>query len=223
MPYPVHMARTIEIGERFGRLVVLDLLWFTRPSGKRERAARCLCECGNEKTVPLSRLGRSAWSCGCLNRDNLVRRNKAGATHGMSGHRLYGTWERMVARCHSPHCKDYPSYGGRGIHVCDDWQADPRPFIEHVEQLLHYGEAGRSLDRIDNDRGYEPGNVRWATSAEQVRNSGKTVLSADDVLAIRRLYATGEYLQRDLAEKFDVNQTTISNVVLRKTWADLEP
>lgn len=83
----------------------------------------------------------------------------------MSRTRIYSVWRAMVSRCTKPQDKNYHHYGGRGISVCDWW-------LDFANFLADMGEAppGRSLDRIDNDGNYEPGNCRWATSAEQHAN-----------------------------------------------------
>lgn len=76
----------------------------------------------------------------------------------------------MLDRCTNPNLEGYSRYGGRGIRVCEEWEKDVTAFYGHVSQLPHCGERGYSLDRIDNDGNYEPGNVRWATMQEQGRN-----------------------------------------------------
>jgi hypothetical protein len=90
-------------------------------------------------------------------------------THGLSRHPLYGTWRKMRRRCENPTVKDYPNYGGRGITVCAEWQ-DVTGFITWIEANLGPRPAGMTLDRIDNDKSYEPGNVQWATRAQQAAN-----------------------------------------------------
>ena len=82
-----------------------------------------------------------------------------------SSHPLYGTWYMMIYRCTSPKCSDYPRYGGRGISVHPSWM----DFIRFVRDVGDKPE-GTSLDRIDNDKDYEPGNVRWASPKEQALN-----------------------------------------------------
>ena len=77
----------------------------------------------------------------------------------------------MVARCTKPHHKMWPIYGGRGITVCDEWLQDPFAFYRYLDEELGPIPAGYSIDRIDNDGNYEPGNVRWASSQEQAHNS----------------------------------------------------
>jgi hypothetical protein len=90
--------------------------------------------------------------------------------HGMAGHPLYRTWEGMLARCERPSAAGYHNYGGRGIKVCEQWH-DPRRFAADIERMLGPRPPGCTLDRYpDNDGDYKPGNVRWATKAEQAAN-----------------------------------------------------
>lgn len=86
--------------------------------------------------------------------------------HGMSETPTYYVWVSMIQRCTNPRCVAYPDYGGRGIRVCEPW-------MDFANFLADVGEKPErlSLDRIDNSRGYEPGNVRWATSVEQNNNT----------------------------------------------------
>lgn len=87
-------------------------------------------------------------------------------THGMRNTPLYAIWCAIIQRCTNPNDPAYPNYGGRGITICDQWRHDFVAFRDHVGDPP----PDLTLDRIDNDRGYEPGNVRWATRAEQNRN-----------------------------------------------------
>lgn len=162
------MAGLIDLtGQRFGRLVVIR-----RAGVDTQGCATWLCRCDDGPSVTVSgvmlRRGNTK-SCGCLHREALVGRN---TTHGLTGHPLYRTWVTMHQRCENRRNKKFPDYGGRGISVCGAWSGPFgfASFLAHVSQLPHYGESGRSLDRVDNDGDYEPGNVRWATAAEQTRN-----------------------------------------------------
>lgn len=79
----------------------------------------------------------------------------------------YIAWQNMIARCENPNHAAFDNYGGRGIHVCVAWRESFEAFFAHVGTKPS---CAHSIDRIDNDRGYEPGNVRWATKSEQAKN-----------------------------------------------------
>jgi len=103
----------------------------------------------------------------------------ASRTHGLSRHPLYGTWRKMRRRCENPDVKDYPHYGARGIKVCAEWR-DVAAFITWIEANIGPRPARMSLDRINADGNYEPGNVRWATAAQQSANRRKAVWLGPD-------------------------------------------
>lgn len=87
--------------------------------------------------------------------------------HGMSSTRIYKLWSEMKARCEKPDHQAWADYGGRGITVCTRWSDSFQSFYADFGRLRGDGE---SIDRVDNDKGYEPGNVRWSTRTEQARN-----------------------------------------------------
>jgi hypothetical protein len=152
-------------GKRFGRLVALG------PVGKNPFHGgivwQCRCDCGNTVNVAAGNLGNGTTkSCGCLRSSN-----KSCVTHGMSRSPIYKTWQSRNRRCTNPKNPRYSDYGGRGISVCAEWAESFEAFYSHVSALPFFGVKGRTLDRIDNDGNYEPGNVRWATKSEQRRNS----------------------------------------------------
>lgn len=86
--------------------------------------------------------------------------------YGKSGTRLYRIWAGMKSRC-----KSHPNYAGRGISVCERWQS----FNNFVEDMGAGHAPGLSIDRVDNDGNYEPGNCRWATAAQQRANTRRSV------------------------------------------------
>ena len=157
-------------GQVFGRLTVVE------PIGthgvKNFVVWRCRCVCGavvDVRAINL-RVGDTK-SCGCLNTEKCAERKR---THGMSArggkpHFRYEAWKAMRQRCSNPNHHKWPDYGARGIAVHPDWDDFPA-FLAHVSSLENYGAEGYSLDRIDNDGNYEPGNVRWATVKQQANN-----------------------------------------------------
>lgn len=89
----------------------------------------------------------------------------------------YFVWSEMIRRCHNQKHPRYADYGGRGVHVCDAWRGNFAAFIEHVGWRPS---PELTLDRIDNNRGYEPGNIRWVTYSEQNKNRRNVILVTDD-------------------------------------------
>lgn len=95
------------------------------------------------------------------------------APRGAKRPAIYRKWQHMIQRCHNPNDRDYPQYGGRGITVCDRWRYSFAAFIEDVGTAPS---ERHTLDRIDNSKGYEPNNVKWATQKEQANNRRSTKL-----------------------------------------------
>ena len=150
----------------------------------------CRCECGKTKEVRASHLRTgNIQSCGCLSLDSEKRRiavAKAITKHGQATKgrrsREYYSWVGMIQRCTNPNEPQWHDYGGRGITVHPEWRASFKAFFEHVGPKPT---PKHTLDRIDNERGYEPGNVRWATRREQLLNKRTTVYLEHDGRRLR--------------------------------------
>jgi hypothetical protein len=143
-------------GQTFGLLAVLER------AENRSRSAQaywlCLCACGQETIVNGSNLRRGRTSsCGC----GRIKHGYAGKTPE------YHAWEGIKQRCLNPKRAGYEYWGGRGISICQRWAESFKAF--YADMGPRPG-LGYSIDRIDNDGNYEPGNCRWATATEQQRN-----------------------------------------------------
>ncbi len=148
-------------GKVFERLMVTGQM----PSDKRGEAVwACLCICGNETEVRGSALRNgSTKSCGCLRKEHT---SKAKTTHGKINTPEYKVWASMKARCKYDD-KNAKHYKDKGISVCGEWIDDFESFLSHIG---HRPSSKHQIDRIDNNKGYEFGNVRWVLPSVNVRN-----------------------------------------------------
>lgn len=153
-------------GQRFGRLTVVG---YSHTNRNRKSVWNCHCDCGNDCQVAGERLVRLTRSCGCLIRETTASRN---TTHGQRRSKEYGSWRAMKERCHNQNSEKFADYGGRGITVCDRWRYSFEAFLSDMGDKPS---PRHTIDRIDNDRGYEPGNCRWATPSEQRLNQRRVV------------------------------------------------
>jgi hypothetical protein len=170
-------------GLRFGRLVV------ERRNGTAHRQPlwRCACDCGETVDILGGNLRRgTSRSCGCLKRELQTR-------HGRYGTPEYHVWDAMLRRCTNPAHPGYVDYGGRGITVCERWRSfenfyadmGPRPSSKH------------SLDRVNNDAGYEKSNCRWATASQQGFNKRTAARVRSDRASFNRLLAGRQHVSKE--------------------------
>lgn len=160
------------IGKKVGMLYIKKLIGRKRGN----YLFLCVCDCGNQKVIGGNNLGKGTKSCGCLRVASMSERAKK---HGFYSNPLYKTWRGMFRRCTDEKWKGYKNYGGRGIIVCERWSKIDNFILDMFDSWLDHvsrnGKKQTSLDRIDNDGNYTPGNCRWATKTEQVQNQRKRV------------------------------------------------
>ena len=147
-------------GFRYGKLTVVRRAEAINHRGR----LHCKCDCGSELIVLTGNL-KLAQSCGCIQRRDPNNPSPSSTNE-------YAIWHNMINRCHSPTSRGYNNYGARGIYVCAEWRTDFSKFLAHVGKRPS---RRHSLDRINNELGYQSGNVRWATREQQNNNTRKNV------------------------------------------------
>jgi hypothetical protein len=187
------------LGMRFGKLQVIS----RAANNYRGRGMwQCLCDCGKENIVEGAALKRGhTKSCGCLVGEKLGALNRQ---HGLSWTPEWKIWVAMNRRCNDKGLPQYKDYGGRGISVCDRWK-DFALFLKDMGAKP----KGMSLDRIDVNGNYEPGNCRWACSKTQARNTRRN-----------RYVTLGEKTQALSAwiEELGLKECTIKARIYRFGW-----
>lgn len=157
------------VGYRFGLFTVVERVAGT----KKNSRWKCVCDCGREVDVGLPGL-KTAESCGCVRNAATAERNRS---HGMAASKEHKAWSSAKNRCLNPSYVLWHRYGGRGIRMCDAWAHSFEAFIQDMGRCPV---KSYSLDRINGDGHYEPGNCRWASATTQSRNrSNVRVVTVD--------------------------------------------
>jgi hypothetical protein len=193
------MAKFIDLTEQqFGRLTVVSI---NREHKSYKVFWNCLCSCGNTTIVPTSNLknGHSS-SCGC-------KTIEVSKTHGHSGKyisKTYKVWQTLKNRCLNPNDSNYKSYGGRGISLEDRWN-----FFENFLEDMGEAPEGLSIERIDNDKGYNKDNCKWASVYEQARNKRSNInITLDEITRCLE----------DWCKIYNINRNTV-NARIRLGWS----
>lgn len=181
------------IGKRFGSLVVIRFL------GVENHYSQwlCKCDCGKQKIVKRGQhlTNGQVTSCGCA-ATRIQRRIRHGHARGRSHTGTYVAWLHMKERCLNPQNKDYKNYGGRGIAVCDRWLNSFENFLADMGEKPR----GFTIERIENNGNYEPGNCKWIPRREQNKNKR----------SVKYYILDGkEYNLTELSEKLGIAFTTL--------------
>ena len=134
----------------------------------------------------------------------------------------YSTWNSLKRRCIDKNHEKYPNYGGRGITVYQPWIDNFHLFYIYLNSTIGLRpNSDYSIDRIDNDGNYEPGNIQWLTNQEQCQKKRNTVLNPTLVRYIRHQRDTTSRTIRDLATELDVGWNVIYSVWKNKSWINI--
>jgi hypothetical protein len=213
-------------GQRFGRLLVVQ----RGENRGRHVTWRCQCDCGTERVACSVHLRRGdTQSCGCFAREvsaitGALLLTKHGHCRGGKPSPEYHSWRAMTRRCYDQGHEHFKSYGGRGITVCDRWRFGQggKTGVECFFEDMGARPPGLTLDRIEVNANYDPGNCRWATPKTQARNKrygpGRK-LTATRVARIRALAHDGSMTYREIAKRFDVSRGLIKLIMIERRWA----
>lgn len=200
------MGTIVDIsGQVFGRLTVMSLT-----QGGKSSKWLCLCECGSTVSVFSTNLrgGHSA-SCGCLREE---QRKERSTRHGNAKDgkptRTYKIWIGLRERCNNPRFRNWQNYGGRAISVCERWNSFENFLADMGEQP-----PGLTIERVNNELGYEPGNCVWATTAVQARNRRNNL----------RITVCGrEMVMRDACAAHNVNYFSVCSYRIERGLTSIE-
>ncbi len=188
-----------------------DRLWVASFHGRLAKPVKlypywnCICSCGNAMKCQGARLlNGTTTSCGCYQRESVSARfTKHGHARMGAVSSEYESWHSMIQRCTNPKNPKFKIYGGRGIKVCERWTV----FENFLADMGLKSNKSLSIERIDGNGNYEPGNCKWATDKEQCRNMRKN----------RWITYKGETkIISDWAEETGINPSTISSRLRRK-------
>jgi|SRR3972149_249741 len=182
-------------------------------NGEWIRYAIFLCpECLQEVEKRLGN-GKINKSCG----SSECKENITSYKHGETNTKLYAVWRNMKQRCSNPNATQYEDYGGRGITICPEWTND---YITFRDWALNNGYAENlEINRINNDGNYEPSNCDFKTLKENTRHRrNQKVKNIEMANEIRELEKTGNYAQKELAEKYNVSIGMINHIINNKYW-----
>lgn len=231
-----------RIGKVFGRLTVVDIAELNPRSSNHKYV--CTCTCGNQKITAWDNLSKGyTKSCGCLAAENMANlkaikaantvkkqqhKEQAAAARAAipryTKHPLWATWRGMIKRCYYKTNDNYRFYGGRGITVCDAWKND---FWQFVADMGPKPGKNYTLDRIDPDGDYEPGNCQWATRYEQAVNTRNVAYVYTATIHNKSMMVTAwcrhfgvnpEPVKKNIKNGTDPAEAVVAAALRKKLW-----
>ena len=183
-------------------------------NGKSRQYAIFFCEYCESTVERRKDAGALALSCGCVS--NVLNNMQRTGPKKLYPD-IYKRWSSMRVRCTCKENVMYPRYGGRGIHICEEWSS----FDVFLKWALENGYSKNlQIDRINNNGGYSPENCRWVTAKVNTRNTAIPKLNEEKVRRIKNMLASGEK-QKTIAKMFGVTPPTISAISTGYTWSDI--
>lgn len=165
----------------------------------------CICTCGNTIIVRKPKFVNGVTkSCGCLQKEHASQFNKS---HGMTNTPEYRSWYAMLTRCNNKNSAQYKDYGGRGIVVCEEWV---NSFENFFKDMGYKPSRNHSIERTDNNKGYNKNNCVWATRIEQCSNKSNNR---------KFLYKGQELTVTEISRRSGIGRSKISNWANRSGYS----
>lgn len=173
-------------GQQFGRYTVLRRDTETVKYGGRMPNYICQCACGSPlRSVPRQSLTKGqAKSCGCLHKEIVAAK---ATKHGCHTERLYKVWTAIKQRCLNPKDKAYQHYGARGVTICQEWAENYATFRAWC--MNNGYQQGLTIERIEVNGNYEPGNISFIPQSEQLSNTRRSLKNRPPMDAMHRGYS----------------------------------
>lgn len=206
----IFSTANVKPNDKFGRLTIISI--------KNWKSCLAVCQCGTKREFKTSLVvsGKTR-SCGCILKEFAHTYNRK---HGEGGKtKEYRIWCHIKERCLNKKSPKYPTYGGRGITICKSWSDSYEEFLKDMGR----SPKGMSIDRIDNDKGYDKFNCRWATDKQQARNKTNNVLTSEIVKLSRVLKYEHAWTTRKIGGFFQVPYEALRHAVTYGTWKDIGP
>ena len=151
-----------------------------------------------------------------------MNKNIGNTKHGLRHSREYSIWANIKTRCYNKNNYKYKNYGTRGITMFEEWKNDFYKFYLYITSLENYNPKNNlTIDRIDNNKGYYPNNLRWATIQQQNRNKRNVIIDKDIAKQIKYLLFIKKYSALNIAILLNVSQNIVRDIKRGKTWKEV--